>query len=332
LWITIKTIKNRKKRKFGLFVNLNIIKDGAKQFTMENIENFNLGDFTFDFSDAIFGGVDLDEFIGLDPVKQEEDESVKVMPSEAGQGGLLLTAVGSPASSFASPPTSPMFAGEQPAGLSDSFEDSQFREMPNGDLQLLLNQVNNNNTNNCNTTNTNAGDRFMQQLLQQTGFGNGNINQDHLYAENFDDMDDAATVPDSFMDEEPVSPMCDVVAAAMETTGLTESELVELSVRELNRRITSLSPDHKAKLKARRRTLKNRGYAQNCRTKRIKQQVDLEKENGTLRTEIRRLRMEFLRIQNERDNYKIKCDKMQKFILEDGKKCGRVIQVVKVER
>ena len=48
--------------------------------------------------------------------------------------------------------------------------------------------------------------------------------------------------------------------------GVSEEELTSLSIVNLNQRLSGLSKEEVNKLKARRRTLKNRGYAQNCRT------------------------------------------------------------------
>ncbi|XP_003740439.1 transcription factor MafG [Galendromus occidentalis] len=66
---------------------------------------------------------------------------------------------------------------------------------------------------------------------------------------------------------------------------MSDEDLVTLGVRELNKRLKNagLTRAEIMKMKQRRRTLKNRGYAASCRTKRIEQKDELEYEkNGIL--------------------------------------------------
>ena len=92
---------------------------------------------------------------------------------------------------------------------------------------------------------------------------------------------------------------------------IEDDELVKLPVRELNRRLQGLTRDEVVRLKQKRRTLKNRGYAQNCRSKRMQQRHVLEQENSELNNEIMRLRQQLARAQQERDAYKRQCDALR---------------------
>ncbi|XP_065578256.1 transcription factor MafA-like isoform X2 [Artemia franciscana] len=62
--------------------------------------------------------------------------------------------------------------------------------------------------------------------------------------------------------------------------------LVTLTVRELNKRLHGFPREDVVRLKQKRRTLKNRGYAQNCRSKRLAQRHELETVNKTLQNSI----------------------------------------------
>ena len=87
-------------------------------------------------------------------------------------------------------------------------------------------------------------------------------------------------------------------------------QLVTLSVRELNKRLHGYPREDVVKLKQKRRTLKNRGYAQNCRSKRLIQRQDLETNNRTLATTSDRLMRELENTARERDTYKLEWEKV----------------------
>lgn len=59
---------------------------------------------------------------------------------------------------------------------------------------------------------------------------------------------------------------------------IDDHSLIGLSVRELNKRLHGKPREIIQKLKQKRRTLKNRGYAQNCRTKRLHIKNEMEEE------------------------------------------------------
>lgn len=86
-----------------------------------------------------------------------------------------------------------------------------------------------------------------------------------------------------------------------EDLGISDDLLMKLSVRELNKRLHGFDKDDVMRLKQKRRTLKNRGYAQNCRSKRLQQKQDLEITNRTLTEQLRSVRAELLRVVQERD-------------------------------
>jgi len=92
---------------------------------------------------------------------------------------------------------------------------------------------------------------------------------------------------------------------------LSDDELVLLPVRELNRRLQGVSKEVVLQLKQKRRTLKNRGYAQNCRTKRLQHRWELEKHNDGLMSELDKLRLQVVTLTQERDLYRTQLEQLR---------------------
>lgn len=96
---------------------------------------------------------------------------------------------------------------------------------------------------------------------------------------------------------------------------ISDDDLVTLSVRDLNRHLknSGLSKQEIVKMKQRRRTLKNRGYAASCRNKRLEVKGGLEGERHRIIDHIRSLKESNESIQAEVDDIKRKFDDLKRY-------------------
>lgn len=85
---------------------------------------------------------------------------------------------------------------------------------------------------------------------------------------------------------------------------MTEVQLRDLTVKELNKLVSEIPKEEASKIRKRRRSLKNREYSQNSRVKELKKKQCLKSQIANLQNELLRVQAELNRTQNERDLYK----------------------------
>ncbi|KAL4624430.1 transcription factor MafK-like isoform X1 [Arapaima gigas] len=93
----------------------------------------------------------------------------------------------------------------------------------------------------------------------------------------------------------------------------SDDELVAMSVRELNQHLRGLTKEDVVRLKQRRRTLKNRGYAASCRIKRVTQKEELERQKAELQREVDKLARENAGMRLELEALRSKYETLQCF-------------------
>jgi len=92
---------------------------------------------------------------------------------------------------------------------------------------------------------------------------------------------------------------------------ISDDELKNLSVRDLNQRLKCLPKAEAKTLKRRRRNLKNRAYATSCRQRRIALKERLEAENQHLKEQLREAKEHLRRAVQDRDSYKKRFDQLR---------------------
>ena len=92
----------------------------------------------------------------------------------------------------------------------------------------------------------------------------------------------------------------------------TDDELMMLTIRDLNRRLKTLPKAEAHKIRKRRRSLKNRGYATSCRQRRTALKENLEIQNQRLKAQLREAKENLGNAVKDRDMYRKKFEQLNK--------------------
>lgn len=98
-----------------------------------------------------------------------------------------------------------------------------------------------------------------------------------------------------------------IVRDTLQRIRMTGKELINITVKELNKKLISCSDETISRLKKCRRTLKNRGYAKNCRIKRLSLRDELQRSNAELRAAYNNLELRCRLLQKQLTYYQNRC-------------------------
>lgn len=96
---------------------------------------------------------------------------------------------------------------------------------------------------------------------------------------------------------------------------INDDELITMTVRSLNRRLKGqgYSKDEIMRMKQRRRTLKNRGYAASCRNKRLEQKGELETEKTQEQKDSEMMEQDVINMRLEMGEIKCQYEALKQF-------------------
>ena len=108
-----------------------------------------------------------------------------------------------------------------------------------------------------------------------------------------------------------VRPDCNTTSSTP-SEQITDLEIATLPIRELNKRMKNLPQAEVLQIRKRRRSLRNRDYATNCRRRRAAVKENLLTENQRLQDQLRAANEVLSRAVKERDSYKRKFSELHK--------------------
>ena len=107
-----------------------------------------------------------------------------------------------------------------------------------------------------------------------------------------------------------------------EAKEISDEKIKNLRVKELNKLLRNIPSEEAAKIRKRRRNLKNRGYALSCRLRKQREYEDLINENILLKKQLEDGKWKFLKVWNEKEAYKKKYAKAKRVLAAHNQKMG----------
>ena len=139
------------------------------------------------------------------------------------------------------------------------------------------------------------------------------VDVNDAYERDIQDLFDGATNLQVDEDEDNEFPgSWDEGPSCREVKEITDQEIANLPVQELNKHLRNVPWEEAARIRKRRRNLKNRGYSLSCRLRKQREQEDLINENTSLRKELEDGKWKLLKMWKEKEAYKRKYLQLQK--------------------
>ena len=104
--------------------------------------------------------------------------------------------------------------------------------------------------------------------------------------------------------------------STQDVRGITDEQITNLKVQELNKILRNVPCEVAARIRKRRRNLKNRGYSLSCRLRKQRVQEDLINENTSLKKQLDDGKWKLLKVWKEKEVYKRKYLQLQKYFMQ----------------
>jgi len=139
------------------------------------------------------------------------------------------------------------------------------------------------------------------------------VDEDH----DIQDLFNGETNPEGDQDDDSRSvESCDGGSNATDAKGITDEEVTNLSVPELNKLLQNVPWEEAARIRKRRRNLKNRGYSLSCRLRKQREHEGLINENTSLKKQVENGKWKLLKVWKEKEVYKRNYLLLQKYFTE----------------